>query len=405
MEKATKYKIVAWLVALFLLVLMPQGIYKQSQIQTTSIISGIGIDKKDDEIEVSVQILVPEPSSSYAPKQLVSSATGKNIAEAISAIELKVGQELGLAHCYIIILGDEYVKQDVTSGLDYLLRSNIMGNNSAILHTDKTAKEVLETSSKLSEQDINNLQNIAKFNQEHYDSSNTNLINFMNDYLSPCPYSVMGTITLEEQQNKGKEQNSSSSSENTQSSQNSQESQKILSNKGEAIVFKNGTKIASLKKEELGFFSWLDTKSQEGYLSIEKYSDERLENATITLKINHETAKFDPKLNSQTPILDIKITFECFIDNITDGNGKIISVRENILTENFKQKITEKITAEINSALEISKNYGFDIIGAYTIFNNKFNAKWKNYLNTLENSDDYIKNLLANVSVSMQSKF
>ena len=404
MEKAIKYKIVAWIVALFLLVLMPQGIYKQSQIQTTSIVSGIGIDKKDDKIEVSVQILVPQPSSSYAPKQLVSSAMGENIAKAISAIELKVGQELGLAHCYIIILGDEYVKEDITSGLDYLLRSNIMGNNSAILHTDKTAKEVLETSSKLSEQDINNLQNIAKFNQEHYDSSNTNLINFMNDYLSPCPYSIMGTITLEEQQNK--EQNASSSSENSKPTQeNSQESQKILSNNGEAIVLKNGIKIANLKREELGFFSWLDTKSQEGYINIENYSDENLENATITLKINHETAKFDPKLNLQTPILDIKISFECFIENITDENGKIISVRENILTENFKQKVTEKITNEINAALEISKQHKFDIIGAYTIFNNKFNAKWKNYLKTLENSDDYIKNLLANVSVSMQSKF
>lgn len=404
MEKAIKYKIVAWIVALFLIVLMPQGIYKQSQIQTTSIVSGIGIDKKDDKIEVSVQILVPQPSSSYAPKQLVSSATGENIAKAISAIELKVGQELGLAHCYIIILGDEYVKEDITSSLDYLLRSNIMGNNSAILHTDKTAKEVLETSSKLSEQDINNLQNIAKFNQEHYDSSNTNLINFMNDYLSPCPYSIMGTITLEEQQNK--EQDASSTSESSKSPQkNSQESQKILSNKGEAIVLKNGIKIASLKREELSFFSWLDTKSQEGYINIKNYSDKNLENATITLKINHETAKFDPKLILQTPVLDIKISFECFVENITDENGKIISVRENILTENFKQKVTEKITNEINSALEISKHYQFDIIGAYTIFNNKFNAKWKNYLNTLENSDDYIKNLLANVSVSMQSKF
>ena len=279
MNKSIKYKIVVFVVAIFLTLLIPEGIYKPSQIQQIAIVSGLGIDKSDDKLEVSVSMIVPKPSSNYSPQQTVTSAKGKNLAEAISSIEIKTGQELGLAHCYIIILGEEFVKTDVTKDLDYLMRSNIMGNNSAIFHTDKTAKEILEVNSKLSEQNINNLQNIAKFNQEHYDSSNTNLINLFNDYLCNCHCSVMGSITLENSESSSNSSQSSksqgSSQEESSQSQSSQKPEQTLNNKGDAIIIKNGTKLIKLTKEEMGYFSWLDTKAQTGYLTIENFFDNR----------------------------------------------------------------------------------------------------------------------------------
>ena len=407
MNKALKYKIVVWCVVLFLVILMPQGIYKQSQIKQISIVSGLGIDKHVDEIEVSVSILVPEPSANYAPKQMVTSSTGKNLAEAINSIEIKIGKELGLAHCYIIILGDDFLSDDITKHLDYLMRSNIMGNNSAVLHTDKKAKEILETNSKMSAKNINNLQDIAKFNQMHYNSSNTSLIGLFNDYLSSTHCSVIGSITLEDDNSGQGEKTASGGDENSKENKSSQEnsqSEKTITNKGDAIVIKNGKKLLTLNKEEIGYFSWLDKKSQMGYLTIENFFDETLKDAKITLKLKHEKASFNPRIQQNCPVLEINIFFECFVENIQDKNS-IASVHKYMLTEEFQNKVKEKICSEINKSIKILKEHNFDIIDAYNIFNNKLGKKWKNYLKTLENEDDYIQNLEAVVSVSMESKF
>ena len=405
MNKAIKYKIVAYVVVFFLLLLMPQGIYKTSQIQKIAIVSGIGIDRNADELEVSVSILVPKPSSNYSPKQVVSSSKGKTICDAIDSIELKIGKELGLAHCYIIVLGDDFVQKDISKDLDYLMRSNIMGNNSAILHTDKKAKEILEANSIQSEQNINNLQNIAKYNQEHYHSSNTNLINFFNDYLDCHRSSIMGSITLEEKQSLPQGEQNTQNSSSTQQQNSQPQGEKNISNNGEAIVIKNGVKIAKLTKEEIGYFGWLDTKSQNGYLEIDDFFDEKLKNAKITLKLKHEKANFDASLNSQTPIIKASISFECFVENIIDDDGYKKSIHDYILTPAFKEKIKEKIDDQIDKALFLSKEYNFDTIGIYDIFNKKYGKKWKEYLSTLDNPDDYIQQLIITTSVSMESKF
>ena len=402
MDKALKYKIIIFVVALFFVFLIPNGIEKQSQIQKIAIVSGIGIDKSEKGLTLSAQVLVPEPSTNYSPNQTVYNAEEENLAKAISALELKIGQELGLSHCFIIVIGDDMFDEDITNTLDYLMRSNIMDNNTSIIHTDKKAQEILEISSKLSKSDLNNLQNIAKFSHDHYDSVSTNLINIFNDYLSDCPYTIMGSITVED-----KKDNSSSSNQNQQQPQKSEqneENKKSLSNNGDAIVLKKGKKIATLKKEEIDNFSWLDNKSQKGHLIIKNYCDNNIDGSDISLKITHEKASFSPELKNDTPIIKANISFEYIIESIENKNENKQSVQENFFNNEFKTAVENTIKTKIEKALSLSKEKNFDIINAYNIFNNKFNKKWKNYINSLENPDDYIKNLQIVVNVNLKTK-
>ena len=403
MDKALKYKIIIFVVALFFVFLIPNGIEKQSQIQKIAIVSGIGIDKSEKGLTLSAQVLVPEPSTNYSPNQTVYNAEEENLAKAISALELKIGQELGLSHCFIIVIGDDMFDEDIINTLDYLMRSNIMDNNTSIIHTDKKAQEILEISSKLSKSDLNNLQNIAKFSHDHYDSVSTNLINIFNDYLSNCPYTIMGSITIEDK----KDNSSSSSNQDQQQPQKleqNEENKKSLSNNGDAIVLKKGKKIATLKKEEIDNFSWLDKKSQKGHLIIKNYCDNNINSSDISLKITHEKASFSPELKNDTPIIKANISFEYIIESIENKNGNKQSVQENFFNNEFKTAVENTIKTKIEKALSLLKEKNFDIINAYNIFNNKFNKKWKNYINNLENPDDYIKNLQIVVNVNLKTK-
>ncbi len=412
MDKALKYKIVCWCVAIFLLIFLPQSISTASQVQITSIVSGLGVDKSEKGLEVSAQIIIPEPSTSYSPKTVVASAEGKNLVEAISNIELKVGQTLGLAHCYVIILGDDLFSENVPDELDYLMRSNIMGNNSALVHTSGKAKELLKISSQLSESDVNNLQNIAKFNKENYSSSNTSLIDLFNDYLSPAGCSLVGTIDTEDSSSQSNE--SSSGGENSgqpegegqseTSGATSTNSKAVLKNDGSAIVVKHGKKLLNLTKEQIIKFNWLDPSTQKGIVEIENYSDENLKNATLSIKKISKKIKFIPKIINNAPILDVHINLESRIESIKDEQGKIYTSHKNFYNASLMNAISDKIKIEISEALQIAKQNNFDIWNLYNIFNTHNSQKWKKYLSSLENSDNYMQNLEISVDVKIENK-
>lgn len=409
MDKALKYRIVAWVVAIFFLILLPSAVSVPSQLQTTAIVSGIGIDKEGEEISLSAQILIPQPSTSYSPKSTVISGTGKDLMDAISAVELKTGQNLGLAHCYIIVLGDEICNDNLIETLDFLMRSNIMGNNTALIHTSKKAEDILKVSSQFSESDINNLQNIAKFNKENYNSASTSLIELFSEYALPASASVIGTIDSDESSNGqssgSSEESSGSGGESSSQSggSSSGSSTSAFKNEGKAIVIKNGKKILNLEQEDVMKFNWLDSETQKGNILIENYSDKDLQNATIGIRQMAKRICFNSKITNNTPILEANITLETRIESIENG-GKIQSSHKNYYNDTLVSAIKTKVNQDIQDALSLAKEYNFDIMDIYAIFNSNKTADWKKYLSSLDNEDNYIQNLEIVVNVVVKNK-
>lgn len=411
MDKALKYRIVVWCIVVFLLIFLPQAVTNPSQLQTTAIVSGLGIDKSKKGLELSVQIIVPQPSTSYSPKNIVASGEGNNIMEAITAIELKVGQVLGLAHCYVIILGDEFCSNKIPSELDYLMRSNIMGNNSVLVHTSGKAKDLLEISSKLSEGDVSNLQNIAKYNKENYTSSNTSLIELFNQYLSPSKCSLIGTIDTEKKSSTSGGQSGSSQSDvqsmpssSGQSSSSNGETPSIFKNEGSAIVVKDGKKLLSLTNEEIIKINWLDPGAQKGVVKIENFTNEILTETEISLEEISKKLNFKPKIVNNSPVLEVDIHLESRVETIKNKDGEIYTSHKNYYTPSLIEAINNKIKQDVADALELLKEYNFDIWNIYNIFNNANHTKWKEYLNTLENKDNYIQKLEIITNVFTENK-
>ena len=408
MDKALKYRIVAWMVAIFLLILLPNAVSVPSELQTTAIVSGIGIDKEGEEISLSAQILIPQPSTSYSPKSTVISGTGKDLMDAISAVELKTGQSLGLAHCYIIIIGDELCNDNLIETLDFLMRSNIMGNNTALIHTSQKAEDILKVSSQFSESDINNLQNIAKFNKENYNSTSTSLIELFSEYALPASASVIATIDSDKsaEQQSGSNSGESSNSGGESSSQNggsSSSSTSAFKNEGKAIVVKKGKKILDLEQDDIMKFNWLDSGTQKGNILIENYSDKNLQNATIGIKQTAKSVYFNPKITNGTPILEANITLDTRIESIENG-GKIQTSHKNYYNETLVSAIKTKINQDVQDALNLAKEYNFDIMDIYAIFNSNLTADWKKYLNGLDDKDNYMQNLEIVVNVNVKNK-
>jgi len=405
MNKALKYKIVVWFIIGFLLIFLPSAVTTPSQIQTKSIVLGIGIDKSDSEmLEVSAQIIIPQQSTNYSPKNLIASAEGNSLIDAIFNIEAEIGQRLGLAHCYVIILGDEICSENIPEILDFFIRSNIMGNNSSLVHTSGKAKKLLETSAQLSASDVNNLQNITKYNRKNNIAADTSFIDLFNEYLSPAPFSLVASISVDESESSSSESSSEGSSGDSSSSSSSatnSPSSTVLKNDGSAVVFKKGKKLLTLNKDQVIKFNWLETKTQRGLLTIEHFTNNILNDVNITLKQISKSINFNAKIVNNTPILKLNIALETTLDVIENPEGDLYTIHYNYFDNAFRNAVQNKVKQDIADALSISKINNFDIMNIYNIFNTSNHQEWKKFLSTLENPENYMERVEIEVNTSI----
>lgn len=400
MQKTAKYKLFTWIIVLFFVICMPNAFKMSSQIQTTCIVVGFGIDKHDDGFEVSAQVVIPQAGGEYSQTQEIISSTGKSLPESISTLELKTGKKLGLAHCHVLVISKELCSENIMPHIDYLLRSDLMDNNSVLLYTNKTAKELLKASSQINTSDLNNLQNITSFNTKQESSSRLSLIDFVNDYLSPTQLSIFSSIdppNNKQQSTQGG--NNGNQSPNSTSSTSTEAA--TLSNDGASVVFHNGKKILELKQHEVHCINWLNIKSQNGVIEIDDITDPalNLQNAKIFYKIYKKTLNFYPKIVNNCPVLDVEMNLDLSVDQIINSDDSIVASGLNIINCQSCDKIEDMIENEICNALTLSKENKIDLFKAYNIFHKTLNGQWITYLNGLESKEDYINNLQINIKV------
>lgn len=380
---------------------MPNAFKLSSQIQTTCIVVGFGIDKHTEGFEVSAQVVIPQAGGEYSQTQEIISNTGKSLSEAVSNLELKTGKKLGLAHCHVLVISKELCTENIMPHIDYLLRSDLMDNNSVLLYTNKTAKDLLKASSQINTSDLNNLQNITSFNTKQESSARLSLLDFVNDYLSPTHLSIFSSIDPPEQNQQQSQQGGNSGNQAPNSTSSTSTEAATLKNDGESAVFYNGKIVKQLKQHEVHCINWLNIKSQNGVIEIDDINDKALllKNAAIYYSIYKKTLNFYPQIIDNCPVLNVELNFDLSVDQVINENDTIAASGLNIVTNEMNNKITNLIETEINTALTLSRENKIDLFKAYSIFYKTLKSQWKNYIQSLENTEDYINKLQINIKV------
>ena len=398
MEKALKYRLVIWVVVIFFIILTSVTFPLQSQIQKTCLAVGFGIDKVDGQIEISAQIIIPQAGGDYSQTQEIISNRGANIAEAVSNLELETGKNLSLDHCHVLVISKSLCEENIIEHLDYLIRSNLMNNNTVLIYTNGTSKEILLSSSQLNTSDLNNLQNITNYNNSHDSSSGISLIDFVNEYMSPTSTSLFTSIEVNSTDESSSNSNNQQNNNGATTSQPSKEAT-TLKNDGSGVVFLEGKKVLDIKKEEMWKLNWFDPRFKVGSIQIENISDEKLKNANMNFYIKKKDMQIKPKFVNNTPIIELNLQLLLKATNITQQDKYIVPTGTNYISDTVKQAISTKIQNEANDAVQLCKDNSLDIIKAYNIFNTALNKEWKQYLSSLNSPYEYLNHLVVNVNL------
>ena len=342
-------------ILLIVITLFISSCYNYVEINNLVIISGIGIDYKDNEYKVSFETLYQDknkPDSNYE-KGIIKKSSGKTLADALENISLVLEKEPYFAHLKVLVISKDIANNHLSELCDYFLRNNDIRNIFSVVISDGSSpEEILSLSDDFYPVASEKIISLLESNTySSYITKNKYFKNIASNYLS-------------------KEKNISLSSI------------KIIDNDlslGDIIIFNDNKIVGSLNNDLSMALSLIDNNTTKALYTINCDKEKK-----ITIKV----------YNSKTSY-DFKDSFFVINNNL---NAEIVE-NSCLIDSNNNQKMS-KITKEfenlINNKMKLLINYlkenNSDILG----INNKY------YIKTRKKDNGYFLN--NNYSVNTKIK-
>ena len=386
-KKILKNKVLL-IILLLTLIAFPTALVRPAQGEVTTIVIGLGIDKKDEEFYISIQYADESTNTQETSKLNVISDSGKTIAQCFSNLKRKSGKEIGFEHCNLVILSDAVTSENCKTVLDTLYRKANISLNAFLVSTDISAKDILLKSADLENSSSSSLQNNLGFNKEKYTTSGlTTLGDFFKDFYSQSKYSKMAFIKSEE----------------PKEDQNETNPDKQVKNEGKTSIFKEGKKIALVNQDITKGINWLNEKNLVGTIIAQNVTDDKYyNNATVSLYMSNSTISVKPKIENDVLVLVAKIkVYVDVVEVLQDKNNIDLNTGyKSYLTDNLKQNVSNVITGEIQGAVDFSKENFVDVCKFKDRFYKYKTSDYKKWLETHTDEDVY-KFAKVNVEVEV----
>ena len=397
-----RFKIII-IFSLITIAVIPFSLYKPAETEKVAVITSIGIDKNNEEIELSANVIVPNSGASGGSggggdgTVKTVSAKGNDITSAFSNLTLILGKMVGLSHCDSIILNKNLFEENVTKYLDFFVRTNNLTSNATVIVAENKASEIIETSAAQKDLRAVSLSEVLTLSDEYSIASNSNVDSFYTNYFSAAGVSILPVLTAGESntpsgQTKENSQNTSAQSSKTENLQNSEEKnsqnsntetsggseggsasnsggsepstqssqtqsesgsgapQKIVKNEGKAVVVKNGKIVYLLPGVEVQGLNLISSTTKKGHIKIEDVTNDLFENATLNFEIFNKDVKTMGYFINGLPIFNFKFNLVLKLEEVAMNNFNIeaMKITHNFVTGGIKEKINESVQKSIS---------------------------------------------------------
>ena len=351
-------------------------------IEKTAIIVAIGIDKVDDEIEVSAQIAIPQASNQTTTNSdAILSAKAKTVYGALESISLKTGWYPKLTFCNVIIINKEVIEGDFMPIINYFLTSNRIQSSAVLSVCEQKAKEVLSSTTPLDYISSFALQKILLRNIDRTSSVLiSNVQDFCSNMRSHSHFGYMPYIKDIQTDDKSKESTPSSSRDNQQtnnampvSSQSANSGgdqgqgggsksgageKSSLYDASETLLFSNGKLACFFTSEQTHCYNLLTKTVKESFLSVNYTHGYDKKVALISIVENFYNLKL--KIINGIPTLIVNLKIICEKEETTDLYDE--NDKWSILPASALTALENKLKEDIISLIELSKNTKCDFL-------------------------------------------
>lgn len=343
-------------------------------VEKTSIITAVAIDKEQSKYVVTAQIAVPEATDTNSENLKAHiSGCGSTIGGAIKDLGDLSGWFPKLAFCNLIILSNDLASENVVDVLDYFAKSLRVQDSALVILSEKKASELLELATPLDNISSFALQKIlfknTGFDRDVYP---TDIKTFCAGHYSDSHSALMPIVKVlpAGESNEGGSKSSggeSGSGADSQSQGGSSESSKEskstdnLFNAKTTALFKDGVKVGELDEPLTLSLNSLFQSMRGTTFSVDgiKYNGK---DTNYLLTIIKSRPKITLKATENKLILDIDLKLYCkTADHNSDYSNAALSLNEPI-PDQVKEKAEQTFKANIEELILTEKQTACDFL-------------------------------------------
>ncbi len=352
------------LLTIIMLIVFLSNDFTLIALQKTAIVASVGIDKVDDNIEVTMQVAMPQASATTTENNdAVITGRGKTVAEAISEVGSKTGWYPKMSFCNLIVLGEGLLTENSITVTDFFAKTFRVQDSAVIAICKGTARELMSTATPLDNISSFALQKILFKNAGNLsDVAEITVKDFSIGY-----YSRTGTAFAPFIKTLLADESEQTSPKGKQGEEGSGAGQKSGSERGnqvfdatDTIVFKNGIGVTNLDTEQTRVLNSLTKKVN---LSTYPVSDITIDGETfdalLTIKKHRAGIKLD--VVNGIPTVNFYSYFFCRMEDANSKRDEINMQDKIFLPKEVSEKATEQFTETLLSIVEKCRTYGVDI--------------------------------------------
>ena len=414
-----------WIAILILaLLLIPQSVNIQSELNMRVLMTTIGVDKNDDgKYNVSVAMVKPSRGStgpSANARMEVVVGDGKTVADAVAKVSFLIGKTAGFSHVNTIILGNKLVTEDdAVEVLDYFIRDNRIPTSSMVMVAKDKAEDTLKDLNKLELSTAVDLQKLLLYKESSLNGIMMNILNFVDDYYQPSKCSLLSEIKMVDEKEQSGSGGESGGSEGAGSGQGSESGSSGESGSGDSgtpkieynnviYLFNKGRLAGKLEDEKtLIGVNLANPKSDNGMIVVENVNDKVYDNADVSLYIRDKKVRYKTKFVDGVPQITMYITTkknEVFEIKNKDGEElKNLYTQKTYLTKTLVNMAEQYIADCVMQAFNEAKDMNVDVLDLGTRLYRKDHKKWKEFSEGLSQTE-YLNKIQFNIVVKLKNQ-
>lgn len=352
------------MIALLFLSVLLSGCWDSRELNEIAITLAMGVDKVEDEYQITVQVVVPSEVSmktgSGRSTATLFQTNGKTVYEAFRKMTKDSPRKIYPGHLRMLVLGEELALEGIGESLDLFSRDwELRSDFYVVVAKNRTAAEILNTTTTLEKIPANKMFEALKTSDESWAGTRgIKLHELLDDIISEGKEAVLTGILVVGDQEIG------SSKQNMESITPSARIQY--------------DQLAVFKKDKLA--GWLSEQESIGYNAITDSVKTTVtpiacpEKGSLTIEITDFNSVMKGKVLNGTPEVDVNIKVdgnigevECQI-NLRDL--KTIQELENIYENELKEVVYKTIDT-------ITNHYKVDVFGFGEAIHRSNPKEWK----------------------------
>jgi len=360
--KARASKFVALLILLTSVSLLLTSCWSAREIDQLAFVAAMGIDREDDTIKLTVQIIVGgggggggESDGAQAPVWITSS-TGNSLSEAVFNLNLVVSKTPFWSHSYVMIIGEDLAREGIAEVLEWMGRDRQARDTLLVAVTLGKAEDILKVEPKMTQLPAEYIETLLRLGAKTGYIPNGHLFRIRLAYANqPGMQAMMPLIQPQPQEDTG----GSSGVENPaagigESDEGEEQKAESIELKGTA-VFRDDRMVGTLDLRESRGVAWLTGQISDSLVTINRTEGQITQRADFT-QVKYRLRKIDGNVK-----LEARVTQDGVLQSWPLRG--VQSITPTILAQ-LEEDLAREIEGEVRAALaKLQGEFNADIAG------------------------------------------